>query len=452
MKINGIIAEYNPFHKGHEYHIAQSKALTGADYTVVVMSGNFVQRGAPALLDKHARAKMALLCGADLVLELPALYATASAEFFADGGVSLLTSLGAVTHLCFGSEIGDITSLTELASVLSDEPADYRDSLKEHLRRGMAYPEARTKALLSVAPTHALNPTTCEALLSSPNNILGLEYCKAILRRKSSLIPVTIPRVGWGYHDTVLSDCRPVSANGSTSGSSSVSGDASTSGSSSASGDASISGDTNFCSATAIRHTLVSGGDISLLESQLPEPSYQLLAESLQKNLPLQSDDFSSALYYKLLSESPYGYEKYLDVTPDLSERIRNHLNEYRSFTDFCSRLKTKEITYTRISRCLLHILLNLTKSHIEAHKVLPVPYARVLGLRKSAAPLMHAVKESSQLPLVTKLADAEALLSPEAYALLKQDMEVSRLYYGMESMLRQTDAVNEYSIPLVVI
>lgn len=440
MKVNGIIAEYNPFHKGHEYHIAQSKALTGADYTVVVMSGNFVQRGAPALLDKHTRTRMALLSGADLVLELPALYATASAEFFADGGVSLLTGLGAVTHLCFGSECGDIVPLQKLASILAEEPGDYRDSLKEYLRRGMTYPEARTRALLSLAPAHALDPVACKELLSSPNNILGLEYCKAVLRRKSSLIPVTIPRVGCGYHDTVLSDRRPIPDN------------ASTFGSSSASGNASFSGDTNFCSATAIRHTLVSGGDISLLESQMPEPAYQLLAESLQKNLPLHSDDFSSALYYKLLSESPYGYEKYLDVSSDISERIRNHLNEYRSFTDFCNRLKTKEITYTRISRCLLHILLNLTKSHMDAHKSLPVPYARVLGLRKSAAPLMHAVKEASQIPLVTKLADAEAFLSPEAYPLLIQDIEISRLYYGIGTIVHQTDTTNEYSIPLVVI
>lgn len=452
MKINGIIAEYNPFHKGHEYHIAQSKALTGADYTVVVMSGNFVQRGAPALLDKHTRAKMALLCGADLVLELPALYATASAEFFADGGISLLTGLGAVTHLCFGSECGDISSLRELASVLAEEPDDYRNSLKEYLRRGMAYPEARAKALLCLAPAHALNPITCEALLSSPNNILGLEYCKAVLRRKSPLVPVTVPRIGYGYHDTSLSDRRLTSCHALTSDETAVFCETSTHCDASTFCKALSSNNSSFCSATAIRHALFSGDDISLLAGQMPESAYGILLEKLQKNTPLHSDDFSSALYYKLLSESPYGYEKYLDITPDLSERIRNRLNEYRNFTDFCNRLKTKEITYTRISRCLLHILLNLTKSHIEAHKTLPVPYARVLGLRKSAAPLMHAVKESSQIPLVTKLADAEALLSPKAYALLKQDIEISRLYYGIDAIVHQTDAANEYSIPLAVV
>ena len=194
MKVNGIVAEYNPFHNGHKYLLTESARKTGADYTVVVMSGDFVQRGAPAITDKFSRAQMALACGADLVLELPALYAAASAEFFAEGAVALFNGLNVVTDLCFGSECGDVSILRQIAEILAEEPEAYSLSLKQYLRQGLSYPNARNEALIQNYPFlgHHKN------VFSSPNNILGIEYIKAILRSGSSLHPVTVLRTGAG--------------------------------------------------------------------------------------------------------------------------------------------------------------------------------------------------------------------------------------------------------------
>lgn len=411
MKVNGIIAEYNPFHNGHKYQLTQSLALTGADYTVVVMSGNFVQRGAPALVDKHTRAKMALLGGADLVLELPAIYATSSAEFFASGAVALLTQLGVVSHLCFGSECGDIELLKQSASILVEEPADYTATFKRLIKQGMTYPNARTWALMQHYPDLTAN----KEIFSASNNILGMEYIKAILRQKSPLIPVTIKRLGSGYHDRTLSD--------------------------------------TYCSAMAIRQALYAKNDSSFLKNQMPAEADALLRDWLSTHPAVRSTDFSSALYYKLLSEQEYGYDKYLDVSSDLSDRIRNKLNEYKDYDDFCSLLKSKELTYTRVSRCLLHILLNITKEDMACCIEMGyTPYARVLGFRKDSSALLSAIKEQSRIPLVTKLADAEKLLDAEAYIMLKQDILISQLYQGILFGKNAASSANEYTIPPVIV
>ena len=213
MKVVGIIAEYNPFHKGHEYQIRYAREILGADYIVVAMSGDFVQRGAPALMEKHLRAEMALLGGADLILEMPVQTATASAEGFAAGGVSLLDGLGVVDELCFGSECGDTETLMNIAQILIKEPFEYRKLLQQNLRTGMSFPAARSSALIrymrekatSVHNTFGVSSEHIELILSSPNNILGIEYCKALLRLNSRILPHALLRKGCGYHDTDFS-------------------------------------------------------------------------------------------------------------------------------------------------------------------------------------------------------------------------------------------------------
>ena len=214
MKTAGIIAEYNPFHRGHEYQIQYTKEKLGADYVIVTMSGDYVQRGTPALISKHLRAEMALRCGADLVLEMPVSVSTASAEAFAMGGVSLLDSLGVVDMLCFGSESGEISTLQKLAEILVKEPDEYKHLLKSFLSQGLSFPTARSQALteylkavcrLTKANTvedSATFSSNAARILNTPNNILGIEYCKALLRLNSKIQPVTIRREGMGYHDT----------------------------------------------------------------------------------------------------------------------------------------------------------------------------------------------------------------------------------------------------------
>ena len=411
MRVNGIIAEYNPFHNGHKYQMEESRRITGADYTIVAISGNFVQRGAPALLDKFSRAEMALRCGADLVMEIPSIYAASSAEYFATGGVSLLNQLNVVTHLCFGSESGDIGILRQIASILREEPEEFSRLMKANLRQGLSYPIARSNALMQYCPSLAYS----SKVFSTPNNILGIEYIKSIQRQKSSMEPVTVRRLGADYHDPAPHmEC---------------------------------------CSALAIRQSLLDKKEVDDLQAYIPESTGLILSDRIRDKRLVCSNDFSTALYYKLLSEKEYGYEKYLDVSQALSDRICNNLDKYISFDSFCDLLKTKEMTYTRISRCLLHILLNITKEDMSfCSEMEYTPYARVLGFRRSATPLLSAIKERSEIPLITKVADAERNLDEDSFIMLKQDIQVSQLYYGVVAGLSGSQPLNEYTIPLVIL
>lgn len=410
MTINGIIAEYNPFHNGHFYQLSHSKQMTQADYTIVAISGNFMQRGEPALVNKYVRAEMALQCGADLVLELPSVYSVASAEYFARGGVSLLHKLGVVTYLCFGSECGDLDILTTIASILKEEPAQYSAALKQGLKRGLSFPAARNQALLQYRPDLQDSIT----VLATPNNILGIEYIKALLRTESPVIPRTIRRFGSDYHDQRFGD--------------------------------------SYCSALALRQAILNGQTPEKLVKQMPAENISLFTEALLESAPMESNDFSAVLHYKLLSEAEKGFSRYLDVNQELSDRIRNNLYRFKNFRSFCEILKTKDMTYTRISRCLMHILLNITKEEIQLCMTMgDIPYARVLGLRKEAQPLLSKIKEKSSIPLVTKLADAEKILFPGAMDLLKREIERSNIYESTAALKSDRHMKNEWQIPIII-
>lgn len=411
MQVNGIIAEYNPFHNGHQYHISNAKEQTGADYTIIVMSGNFMQRGTTALLDKYTRAEMALQNGADLVLELPSYYAASSAEYFASGAVALLDKLGLVTKLCFGSECGDGAVLKHIAALLLKEPAEYADFLRNYLRQGLSYPTARTMALIDYEPSLS----DYRDIFSSPNNILGIEYLKALLRRNSSITPYTTLRVGADYHDIRLHS--------------------------------------NQCSAKAIRQAIIEGRDITCLENNMPQKTYTIMTQALKQAHPIFPNDFSSILLYKLLSEQHQGYEQYLDVSSDLSDRIHKHLQDFVNYEGFCNILKRKDMTYTRISRCLLHILLDMKETTMQSYRAMDyISYARVLGFRKESIPLLTAIKANSSIPLITKLADAEKLLDADAFSMLKEELRINQIYQCVSATRNAHPMKNELSTPIVIV
>lgn len=426
MLVNGIIAEYNPFHNGHRYHLEESLRRTGADYTIVIMSGDFVQRGAPALMDKHARARTALSCGADLVLELPVLYAASSAEYFAYGAVSILDKLGVVTHLCFGSECADTALLEQVADLLRKEPLPYQAALRDFLTQGYTYPAARSRALSQCCAL----PEGAQEALSQPNNILGIDYIKALLKRRSHIRPVTVKREGIGYHDNYYPDNRHHGRH--------------------CDSDCNPSG---FWSALAIREALFAGETPEKLAGHMPPETCRLLSVCHDQKRLLQTDDFSSLLHYKLLLEKEQGYEKYLDVSPALSRRIAKLLGDFQGYEAFCGLLKTKDMTYTRVSRCLLHIILNITKDHMTtAARLDHAPYARVLGFRRSALPLLGALGKCASIPLITKLADARKKLPPDACRLLEQDILSSQIYQSAACSRTGSAAPNEISTPLVIL
>ncbi|MBQ4531348.1 MAG: nucleotidyltransferase [Lachnospiraceae bacterium] len=410
MKTVGLITEYNPFHNGHLYHMQKAKELTGAKYVVVVMSGNFVQRGTPAITDKFIRADMALSQGADLVLELPAVYATGSAEYFSLGAVALLEKLGCIDFLCFGSECGNIEILQKIASFLQEESLTYQTVLKAQLQKGLSYPSARMHALTATFPTSS-NSKDLHKTLTAPNNILALEYLKALKTLNSSIIPYTIRRIGADYNASVLNH--------------------------------------QFSSATAIRNSLSETPEaITDLITQIPSKAYEILQHTLTVNHPVKNDEFSEFLYYSLLRNKE-SLETYLDVDHDLAERISNLLPSYTSFTAFADLLKNKAYTHTRITRALCHIMLGITKE--DSKEFLDngiIYYARPLGFRRDASALLKSIKEKSSIPFLTKPSAAYTQLSKTAYKMFTLDLFASDIYHGI---YRKSGKIyNEYAKSLI--
>lgn len=389
MKIAGIIAEYNPFHSGHLYHLEMVREKTQADYIVVVMSGNFTQRGNPALLEKSLRARMALENGADLVIELPCLYATASAEAFSFGAVSLLHQLHCVDCLGFGSESGSLDALTSAASFFTNESPEFTQKLQTFLKEGLSYPAARAKVISNI---DSVQNDELSSLLTQPNNILALEYLKALTQLHSTIQPVTIQRAGSGYHDKALAK--------------------------------------EHSSAFAIRESIQTTGFTQELKASLP--SFSQMASEYEKSFPIFTDDFSQLLHYKLISQREYGYSNYLDVTKDLSDKIKKNLPSFQDFDSFCMLLKSKDITYTRISRALLHILLEIPKDSVSTQ--VSTPYARILGFKEKSAALLGLIKKNSTIPLIAKASDVQSFLyaeeiSKQSKAVLQLDLRASEIY-----------------------
>ena len=413
MKTVGLITEYNPFHNGHAYHIEKAKMLTGADRVIVVMSGDFVQRGAPAVMPKHLRAESALLSGASLIIELPVCFATGSAEYFAQGSISLLNQLGCIDSICFGSECGDLHLLKEIAQILADEPIEYQTALKQALKEGASFPAARQEALNIYSDKYS-------EILASPNNILGIEYLKALAKIHSKMEPFTIKRIGAGYHDMDI--------------------------------------DGQFSSATAIRSDIYQLADVNSsseslplthIQTQVPSSCHELMKKNYQTRYPVKADDFSLLLKAKLLSETAGSLSHYLDMSPELANRILRLRNDYLSFEQFCDLLKTKELTRSRISRSFIHVLLGITNDWLTAMKA-PAPYARILGFRRDHADLLGILKQTSDIPLITS--PARAVLADTAYQMLELDIYASDLYESVITDLYGTPFHNELTKQIIKI
>ena len=394
QKTVGIIAEYNPFHNGHLYQLREAKRLSGADFAVAIMSGSFVQRGTPAFLDKMNRTKMALESGIDLVIELPVRYATASAEYFSTGAIALLENLGFIDSLCFGSECGDTKLMKIIAEYIQKDCDDFNKSISKHVKNGPSFPAAREKALYEHC--NSIPEDTVRDIISSPNNILGIEYLKALSYFNSNITPFTVKRKQTGYHDLSL--------------------------------DIAFDDDYSIHSATAIRSSLEKQTALESIRSSVPDNVYQLLEEA--KTYPVTSNLLSDMLYYAMATSTVEELSSIQDITPDLARTIKNSLPEYEDYEQFIFVLKSKQFTYTRISRCLLHILLGIKKYNIKGLTSTEIaPYARVLGFRRSASVLLKEAKNKSKIPIITKMADAENILDASAYQMLSEDIFATSLY-----------------------
>lgn len=392
MKTVGIIAEFNPFHNGHKYLIEQAKQTTGADNVIIICSGNYVQRGLPAIWDKSIRTKMALLNGADAVFELPFYYSTASAETFARAAVKFLNDLNCVDYLCFGCETKKIELLQVIADILLDEPLDFKNLLAKALKTGISYPKARTIAIteylnnknivIDKIPTAKIPSTNNileseinstlsgsalnsdknlilpDNILSMPNNILAIEYLKALKLFNSNIKPVPIVRIGAGYHSC----------------------------------------DTNleFASATGIRNKLAAR-DTDDLGFLIPDNTLDFL--SLGKYIVAK--DFNSLLGTKLIEQNSFSH--IYGINDELSNRINNYKYDFTDFDNFIKKIQSKNYTYSAISRALLHIMLDLKEDDVAEfiHKDY-FKFGRLLGFKKSSD-ILSIIKKNSKIDIISK-------------------------------------------------
>lgn len=376
MTIASVICEYNPFHSGHKHQLDYIRQEIKADYIVCIMSGDFVQRGEPAIFSKELRTKWALENGADAVFLLPAYFSCAAADLFSFGAVNFLNKMGCIDYLCFGSESGDIERIKDCAEVLSKEGTIESPFIKESMKQGHSYPVAR----------QILFPEYKD-ILAEPNNILALEYVMSLYQLKSHIKPVTLKRDGQGYNDS--------------------------------------SSDVNarHMSATALRKRIMSGAKLFIDNSEyLP---YDLK----DAHKPLGIKDFSKELYYALLLNKE-NLEEYLDINEDLANRIRNLLSEFEDADSFALSLKTKNLTYARIMRALTHVLTDIKETPESLRKIADeCEGLRLLGFRESARPLLGKISESSKFKIITKVPAEYSTLNAVTEQVLDKDLFVSSLY-----------------------
>lgn len=389
MQIAGIVAEYNPFHNGHLYQITQTKAETGCDAIVAIMSGNFSQRGTAAIVDKFTRTKMALQNGVDLVLELPVPFATASAEMFAQSAVSLLHQSQIIDFISFGSECGDVALLNTIAQTFLSHADQLDPLIKGYLKQGLSFPRARQQAathFLNHLVTPEVRPMLQNAL-ESPNNILGIEYLKALGKLDSTITPFTVKRMNANYHDQEITG--------------------------------------SIASATAIRHSLIN----KTLQYQHCMPSSA--SHLLNPNQPPSMEMLAAFLHFKLMFSKQEELYALWDIPKDLIHTFIKHAKSVPSYETLVNRSTSKTYTRATVQRALLRILLDIRTEDIKPFMMqVPLPYIRVLGCRKDAISILRLLSAKSSVPLITNLGKQYDTLDPTQKQLIDYELRATKLYH----------------------
>lgn len=383
MRACGLIVEYNPLHNGHLYHIERAKSISNADCMIAVMSGSFLQRGEPAIIDKFHRAEASLASGIDIIIELPYPYAVQSSHLFAKGSVNSLHELG-VSTICFGSESGDISDFTTSYRLFKENEAVYKASLKDYLSDGLSFPLASMKAL------DVIGLTTGQMDLSQPNNILGFSYIKAILDGHLPIEPLTIKRTNNAYHEQEISS--------------------------------------SIASATSIRRELILQDQIGPnVREALPYQTKKLLDDYKQIAKTWHTwEDYFPLLHYRVMTMSLDELSLIEGVDEGIEGRIKHTAKQATSFKQWMSEMKTKRYTWTRLQRMFVHILTNTNKSDIKQVLITKtVPYIRILGLTKTGQAYLNKQKKEMKIPIISQMSRD---LSP----MLRMEEKASQAYYSI--------------------
>lgn len=393
MNICGIVCEYNPFHNGHLHQITEAKK-NGADAIVCVMSGNFVQRGDFAVADKATRAKSAILCGADVVIELPVPYALSSAEHFAFGAVSILEKLGCVSHISFGAEDCDITKLSEIAKILIS--GELNEPIINECATGISYASARENALFKINPSFA-------EFIKKPNNILAVEYLKALFKLNSKIKPVAISRAGVGHDERKISG--------------------------------------SISSASNIRKLIFENANI---ENLLPDKSHEILKREISLgHAPNCKENASNAILATLKRLSPEDFKKYPDVSEGLENRLFDAISKSSDIEEAITNIKTKRYTHSRICRILLNAFLDIDSDF----SLCDIPYARVLAFSENGRQVLKIAKKTASIPIITKPASIK-FESEEARRFLALEKKVDDIYsLFMKNPIKQGSTFKSFPI-----
>ncbi|WP_296971178.1 nucleotidyltransferase [Tepidanaerobacter sp. EBM-38] len=392
MNIVGIIAEYNPFHNGHLYQLSNVRKVLKPDGIIVIMSGNFVQRGEPAVFSKWARAEMALREGADLVIELPVCFSTATAEIFAESAVKLLLQSQVVNTLSFGIERYCEKELFYLGKLLSEEPDLFKQFMNDYLKKGLSFPAAREKAVIKYIMVKNINLDTqlISDLLKKPNYILAVEYVKAINKLKAEFSIFPVLRQGHDYHDKELTQ--------------------------------------QYASASAIRQELFyRRQDFSNeLVKNLPDSALQIIKKEIEDGrTPVFLQDFETILLYALRCMSAYELKTYFDVAEGLENRIKKAAQACGTLEQLISQIKSKRYPVTRIQRILMHILLNIPKEIVE---IRTPQYLRVLGFTRKGALILKKMNSKATVPVITRASEYKNL-NQSAKIMFEKDLLSSDVY-----------------------
>ncbi|WP_461204460.1 nucleotidyltransferase [Clostridium sp. DL1XJH146] len=404
MKVTGIITEYNPMHNGHLHHLNATREKTNSDAIICVMSGNFVQRGLPSILDKWTKAKLAIENGVDLVIELPTVYAISSAEFFSYGAVSLLDNLNIVDSICFGSEYGDIEELSIIARLLSDEPLIFKNSLDLYLEKGNSFAKARSMALCDILNINNTN-IDFNTIINSPNNILGIEYIKSLQKLKSKIQPFTIQRKGSDYNSKCIENI--------------------------------------FSSATSIRNHLRNKKELEALKTQIPSNTYNQLESLLFNNFKFPDEnDFYEFIKYKIYS-NPNSLLNIPDISEGLHNRIIKSVLVSNNYQEFIYNIKSKRYALSRIQRIICQLLIGFNNYDVKSLRKNQCSYARILGFNNKGQQLLRRIKKESSIDIISK---------PPKYPKtnsMKIDLDSTKIYSLFNDNINPTH--DYYTKPIII-
>jgi predicted nucleotidyltransferase len=393
MKVLGLIVEYNPFHNGHKLHLEKAKKLVKPDYTIAVMSGNFVQRGEPAILNKFIRTQMALSQGIDLIIELPFIYSIQDASGFANGSIGILSRLGIVTDLVFGSESADIDTLHILSDILVEEPKEFKKILRTLLKTGLSFPKARSIALKNYVSEHMKKSINLEVIEKS-NDILGLEYLTYLKKYKSTINASLIKREGASYNETSFTG--------------------------------------NISSATAVRK-LLRTNDYDLVNQSIPKECFDILKEKLNNGeTPVFYETMNEIILSALKLSSKNEIKNYYGVNEGLEKRIIEKSFEKFDISELISEVKSKRTTYSRLKRTMLNILFKIETKKIETYNLYGPQYFRVLGFNEKGQKVLKMIKENSKYPIISNISKYENI-----YNRLKQNfLDSNKKYEAIPEIL----------------